>query len=100
MINVSPIGRNCSQEERDAFVVYNKEHHVLEQFRETLVKNFAEKFGLEISIGGQIYFDVFPAGWDKRFCLQFVEKLYGNIIFFGDKGFFGGNDYEIITNEK
>ena len=100
LINVSPIGRNCSQEERDAFVVYNKEHHVLEQFRETLVKNFAEKFGLEISIGGQISFDVFPAGWDKRFCLQFVEKLYDNIIFFGDKGYLGGNDYEIITNEK
>ena len=100
LINVSPIGRNCSQEERDAFVIYNKEHHVLEQFRETLIKNFAEKFGLEISIGGQISFDVYPVGWDKRFCLQFIEKLYDNIIFFGDKGYFGGNDYEIITNEK
>ena len=100
LINVSPIGRNCSQEERDAFVIYNKEHHILEQFRETLVKNFSEKFGLEISIGGQISFDVFPVGWDKRYCLQFVEKLYDNIVFFGDKGYFGGNDYEIITNEK
>ena len=75
MINVSPIGRNCSQEERDAFVVYNKEHHILEKFRETLIKNFGEKFGLEISIGGQISFDVFPKGWDKRYCLRFVEKI-------------------------
>ena len=25
MLNVSPIGRNCSQEERDAFEVYDKE---------------------------------------------------------------------------
>lgn len=100
LLNVSPIGRNCSQEERDAFVVYNKEHHVLETFRETLLKNFGEKFGLEISIGGQISFDVFPVGWDKRYCLQFIEKMYDNIIFFGDKGYFGGNDYEIITNEN
>ena len=100
LINISPIGRNCSQEERDAFVIYNKEHHILEQFRETVVKNFSEKFGLEISIGGQISFDVFPFGWDKRYCLQFVEKLYDNIIFFGDKGYVGGNDYEIMTNEK
>ena len=100
MFNVSPIGRNCTQEERDAFVVYNKEHHVLEKFRETLLNNFGEKFGLEISIGGQISFDVFPKGWDKRYCLQFVEKLYDNIIFFGDKGYYGGNDYEIITNDK
>ena len=100
MMNVSPIGRNCSQEERDSCVVYHKEPHVLEKFRDTLVKNFAEKFGLEMSIGGQISFDVYPIGWDKRYCLQFVEKLYDNIIFFGDKGYLGGNDYEIITNEK
>ena len=100
ILNISPIGRNCTQEERDAFVLYNKEHHILEKFRETLLKNFGERFGLEISIGGQISFDVFPIGWDKRYCLQFVEKLYDNIIFFGDKGYYGGNDYEIITNDK
>ena len=100
LVNISPIGRNCTQEERDAFVIYNKEHHILEAFRETLLKNFGEKFGLEISIGGQISFDVFPIGWDKRYCLKFVEKLYDNIIFFGDKGYYGGNDYEIMTNER
>ena len=100
LINVSPIGRNCSQEERDAFDAYNKEHHILEDFREILIQKFSEKFGLEISIGGQISFDVFPNGWDKRYCLQFIEKLYDNIIFFGDKGYYGGNDYQIITNDK
>ena len=100
LLNVSPIGRNCSQEERDAFDVYNKEHHILEKFREILVQKFGEKFGLEISIGGQISFDVYPNGWDKRYCLQFIEKLYDNIIFFGDKGYYGGNDYQIITNDK
>ena len=72
----------------------------MEKFRETLLNNFGEKFGLEISIGGQISFDVFPKGWDKRYCLQFVEKLYDNIIFFGDKGYYGGNDYQIITDPK
>ena len=36
--------------------------------------------------GGQISFDVFPIGWDKTFCLQFVEKEgYKEIHFFGDK---------------
>ena len=100
LLNVSPIGRNCSQEERDAFDKYNKEHHILETFREILAQKFGEKYGLEISIGGQISFDVYPNGWDKRFCLQFIEKLYDNIIFFGDKGYYGGNDYQIITNDK
>jgi phosphomannomutase len=28
MLNVSPIGRNCSQEERDAFEKYDKEANV------------------------------------------------------------------------
>ena len=35
-----------------------------------------EKFAdldLTYSIGGQISFDVFPKGWDKTFCLQYLE---------------------------
>ena len=28
MLNVSPIGRNCSQEERDAFEVYDLKHGI------------------------------------------------------------------------
>jgi phosphomannomutase len=94
MLNVSPIGRNCSQSERDDFAKYNKEHHILEDFKKTLEDKFGEKFGLKISIGGQISFDVFPNGWDKRYCLQFL-KDFDNIIFFGDKTSVGGNDYEI-----
>lgn len=36
--------------------------------------------------GGQISFDVFPDGWDKRFCLGIIEKdNYSTIHFFGDK---------------
>ena len=94
LVNVSPIGRYCSQEERDGFVVYYKEHKILEKFKETIIKNYAERMGLTISIGVQISFDVFPNGWDKRYCLRFVEKDYDdNIIFFGDKGYFGGNGW-------
>lgn len=38
------------------------------------------------SAGGQISFDVFPEGWDKRFCLGLIEKdNYSTIHFFGDK---------------
>jgi phosphomannomutase len=32
------------------------------------------KAGLKFAIGGQISIDVFPVGWDKTFCLQFLEK--------------------------
>jgi phosphomannomutase len=40
MINVSPIGRNASTEERDAYEKYDKEHKI----RETLVAILKEKF--------------------------------------------------------
>lgn len=55
---------------------------------------------LTFSIGGQISFDVFPQGWDKTYCLQFVDKDFGDIHFFGDKTYPGGNDYEIYTSER
>lgn len=99
MFNVSPIGRNCTQTERDAFEVYDKEHKVREKMIATLSKDF-EDYNLKFSIGGQISFDVFPAGWDKTYCLQFVEKTHDKLVFFGDKTYEGGNDYEIYTSEK
>jgi phosphomannomutase len=61
------------------------------------------------SIGGQISFDVFPTGWDKTYCLQYIEAeatrpdgvdYTGNIHFFGDKTFQGGNDYEIYEDKR
>lgn len=51
---------------------------------ETLRKEFGD-LGLTYSIGGQISFDVFPSGWDKTYCLQFVEGEFAEIHFFGDK---------------
>lgn len=98
MLNVSPIGRNCSQEERDEFERYDHEHGV----RKAMVAHLQEKFsdyGLKYSIGGQISFDVFPIGWDKTFCLQYLTADgYTDVHFFGDKTFPGGNDYEIFTH--
>ncbi|KMT04900.1 hypothetical protein BVRB_7g170670 [Beta vulgaris subsp. vulgaris] len=66
MLNVSPIGRNCSQEERDEFEKYDK---------------------------------VFPRGWDKTYCLRYLDA-FNEIHFFGDKTFEGGNDHEIFASEK
>lgn len=50
---------------------------------ETLRERFAT-FGLTYSIGGQISFDVFPKGWDKTYCLQYVPE-FDEVHFFGDK---------------
>merc|ERR1711998_262991 len=102
MLNVSPIGRGCAQEERMAFDEYDKEHKV----RETLIAKLKEQFKdheklstLRYSIGGQISFDVFPEGWDKTYCLQFLDQ-FEEIHFFGDKTAPGGNDYEIYESPR
>ena len=81
MINVSPIGRNCSQEERDEFEQYDHKtgvrsgahvsaslascslDKVLQMRRKKFIEALKAKFPdnkLTYSIGGQISFDVFP----------------------------------------
>lgn len=97
MINLSPIGRNCSQEEREEFAEYDKIHCVREKMVSYL-KNKLSDLNLHYSIGGQISIDVFPVGWDKTYCLQFIKDKYETIYFFGDKTMKGGNDYEIFNH--
>jgi phosphomannomutase len=76
MINISPIGRNASTEERNEFERYDQVgsarrlpavpaddevHGVRKAMLEKLRTEFAH-LGLTFSIGGQISFDVFPNG--------------------------------------
>jgi len=100
MLNISPIGRNCSREERNDFEKFDLANKV----RETLVAKMREEFAdlkLTYSIGGQISFDVFPQGWDKTFCLKYLaEADFDEIHFFGDKTFEGGNDFEIYSHPR
>merc|ERR1711865_814988 len=78
MLNVSPIGRNCSREERNDYEKFDLANKV----RETMVAKLKEEFAdynLTYSIGGQISFDLFPKGWDKilseTFGIPCPEKL-------------------------
>ncbi|KAL1658683.1 eukaryotic phosphomannomutase, partial [Schizophyllum commune] len=59
MINVSPIGRNATIQERHDFEKYDKVHGVRAAFVKILQEKFAD-LSLTFSIGGQISFDVFP----------------------------------------
>lgn len=107
MVNVSPVGRNATAQERDDYEAYDKVHKVRETFVAKLRERFAH-LGLTFSIGGQISFDVFPTGWDKTYCLQHLENeakktggiAYTEIHFFGDKTFKGGNDHEIFEDPR
>jgi len=100
LINLCPVGRSCSYEERLEFAKFDTENNVRLKFKEALEKEFGE-LGLQFAMGGQISIDVFPKGWDKTYCLQFVENDgYEEIHFFGDKTTKGGNDYEIFEDAR
>ncbi|GJE91145.1 phosphomannomutase [Phanerochaete sordida] len=100
MINVSPIGRNATIQERIEFEQYDKKAGVRAEFVRVLREKFGD-YGLTFSIGGQISFDVFPHGWDKTYCLRHVEdEHFDEIHFFGDKTYKGGNDYEIFSDPR
>ncbi|XP_064643987.1 uncharacterized protein LOC135497911 [Lineus longissimus] len=99
LINVCPVGRSCSQEERIQFNDYDQVHNIRKKFVADLEKQFPD-LGLKFSIGGQISFDVFPIGWDKRFCLRYLENDFKTIHFFGDKTMKGGNDHEIFEDSR
>ncbi|MES1908849.1 MAG: hypothetical protein MHM6MM_001702 [Cercozoa sp. M6MM] len=100
LINVSPAGRNCTQEERMEFYAFDQEAKVRAKFIKILQEEFAD-LELKFSIGGQISFDVFPQGWDKTYCLKHLLPCgFEKICFFGDKTFEGGNDYEIFHDDR
>jgi phosphomannomutase len=108
MINICPVGRQCTQEERDEFYKFDIKNKTREKMI-SIIKNQWEDYisqetckitPIKFSIGGQISADVFPEGWDKTFCLKFVENEYDEIHFFGDKTMKGGNDYEIYNDNR
>merc|ERR1719153_1382897 len=82
------------------FAKFDTENQVRLKFKEALEKEFGH-LGLQFAMGGQISIDAFPKGWDKTFCLQFVEKDgFEKIHFFGDKTAAGGNDHEIFEDSR
>lgn len=101
MMNVCPIGRQCTRDERNFFAAHDIEHGVRAKMIAALQKEFHD-VDLTYSIGGQISFDVFPRGWDKTYALRHATKGTGfkEIHFFGDKTDPGGNDHEIFNDPR
>ena len=97
-INVSPIGRLCSYEEREQFNEYDKIHNV----RQNLINKIQpilQKNDLVAVIGGMISIDIYPQNWDKTYCLKFLSQ-YEHIYFFGDKTEPGGNDHSLYGHHR
>lgn len=100
MMNISPSGRQISNQERQIFHEYDRKHHIRTKMIEALSKEF-EDVDLTYSIGGMISFDVYPKGWDKTYCLSRIPNgKFKEIHFFGDQVEQGGNDFEIYNHES
>ncbi len=84
------------KEERKRFSEYDKVKKIREAMVEEMRERF-DKYDLHFSIGGEISIDVFPKGWDKRYCIRHIHAMgIKKIYFFGDMTHLGGNDYENI----
>ncbi len=100
MLNVSPVGRACTQEQRDAFEAWDHEAGARKSLVERLHSRFAD-YPLAFACGGQISIDIYPKGLDKTCCLDQLDlSRYGSVHFFGDRCGPGGNDYEIYHDER
>ncbi|XP_078388146.1 phosphomannomutase 1-like [Cetorhinus maximus] len=73
---------------------------IRERFVAALQREFADR-GVKCTRGGMISFDIFPEGWDKRYCLDILEKDgIKTIHFFGNETEPGGNDHEIFHDPR
>ena len=94
MINFSTVGRAATQQQRAAYFEWDKKH----KEREAIVKELLRKFkDMNASIGGEISIDIYPKGADKSQVAKELKEHYSEILFYGDRLDFGGNDFSIAT---
>ena len=103
MINWCPIGRKASLLEREAFVDYDNDRNIREDYLKRLKRKLS-LHGLDkkivCTLGGETSFDIYPKGWDKTYALQHFDNQ--DVWFVGDRCEDGGNDqilYEALINK-
>ena len=99
MINWCPIGRNASEEQRNNFIQLDNSYEPSLRLRELRALGYKlTELGLDslltVKLGGDTSFDVYPTGWDKRYCLKYFKGY--KLWFVGDRCKENGNDYEIF----
>lgn len=104
-INVTPIGRNpgLTKDERYTCDKEDKQDGLRVRIVDAIHKDFGPEteYKLAANIGGQIGIDLGIVGWDKTFCLQFLdEKEFPTLHFFGDKTDPGGGDHELYEHPR
>ena len=97
MVNWCPIGRNANSEQRKQFVEIDKS--VFPSLRKREMDKLNYKINLrcrnkvQVKLGGETSFDIFPEGWDKTYALKHFSDY--TCWFVGDRCGESGNDKEI-----
>jgi len=94
MLNWCPVGRESGSEEREAFRQFDIRtgwrQEALAQLRQLFTSYGKE---IDVKLGGDTSFDIFPEGWNKTFVMH---RLRGHTVWFvGDRCRGDGNDREI-----
>ena len=95
MVNFSTVGRAASPDLREAYYKWDQENREREDIV-SYIKNLYPEF--EVSIGGQISVDIYPAGMNKAQVVDKMQELHGpdvEMIFVGDRNVPGGNDWPL-----
>tara|TARA_R110002020_G_scaffold219091_2_gene426924 strand:+ start:383 stop:1123 length:741 start_codon:yes stop_codon:yes gene_type:complete len=95
MVNFSTVGRDASPNLREAYYKWDQVNHEREDIV-AYVKGLYPQF--EVSIGGQISVDIYPAGKNKAQVVEKIRELHGEdveMIFVGDRNVPGGNDWPL-----
>ena len=100
-INWCPIGRNATNGDRQQFKSLDKleslrMNYLLKLRKELFQRNITN---VDIKLGGDTSFDIYPQGWDKTFALKHFSKET-EFWFIGDKCHQQGNDFEIYNKLK
>ena len=95
MVNFSTVGRNASPDLREAYYKWDQTNHEREDIV-AYIKGIYPEF--EVSIGGQISVDIYPAGKNKAQVVEKIRELWGEdveMVFVGDRNVPGGNDWPL-----
>lgn len=93
MVNFSIAGRDCSQEDRKAYIQWDNSTSERARFREKIANKFPD---VDVLIGGDTGLDIFPMGKGKEQVIDFLKAIEDDkIYYFGDQIIPGGNDCKI-----
>ena len=95
LVNFSTIGRDCTQDQRAEYAVWDQQNHERKKIRDRIIKHFPD---LECEIGGEISLDIYPQGRDKSQIIKHLPDL--PLYFFGDGIKPGHNDYSLARALK